>query len=159
MNDSKDARIEILEKRITKLESMLTDEIAGLDKRTSTNVKFASANADAIRVICDRLPNIWDGIEKAHARLDDAWKLCALADERLKILEKHDECYKNMFEHSKAMIDVHTDQIQSLQRDMMQMRDVYYHVFPERAVQDVRFMDQLDAIISKPNPGADPEKS
>jgi hypothetical protein len=43
--------------------------------------------------------------------------------------------------------------------ELIKLKDAYYHVFPERLAQDVKFEKQMDALMAKPSPSADPKKS
>ena len=72
-------------------------------------------------------------------------------------LSKNDDL-KPFIEPLKGIIDVQGDQIDGILRDIMRLDQAYYHVFPERLAPDVRLLDQLDALTSKPKPDANPKK-
>jgi hypothetical protein len=84
-------------------------------------------------------------------------------DTRIEILQlivrlsKNDDL-KPFIEPLKGIIDVQGDQIDGILRDIMRLDQAYYHVFPERLAPDVRLLDQLDALTSKPKPDANPKK-
>ncbi|MGO9005291.1 MAG: hypothetical protein ACLQB4_05945 [Beijerinckiaceae bacterium] len=96
-------------------------------------------------------------VSQEAERSSSTWKLLLLNDERGEILARHDKNHFEMLGHAKAMIDAHTDLIESLRLDMMQMRDAYYQVFPGRLEQDARLGRQLGALASKQVPDTDPK--
>src|ERR1700733_5640004 len=91
-------------------------------------------------------------VERINQNDKSLWEGIKLGDQRMHFIEKNEERSREMMDHLKEMIDAQTAMIESLQRDMLQMRDAYYTVFPERLEQDVRVMRQLDALTSKPKP-------
>ncbi len=134
-------RFERLEERLKKLESQDLDDRIG----------------DCFAVI-KFLPKTWDHLESLQEKLDTASQMLCSDVQRLIVLEGHKDNHYKMLDHLKAMIDAHTDLIDTLNGDMEKMHDAYYQVFPERLAQDVRFMKQIDAITSKPESGAKPKK-
>ena len=130
----------------------VNERIAALEARIS-------ANSNAIKILSETVLRSMDGVEAHRESLNDVWKYINLAEERFKVLEKHDPCYKSMIEGLRRSVDVHTEQIERLYSQLMRLDDVYYKVFPERLAGDVRFSKQLQSLDLKHSSDAGPKKA
>jgi len=158
MEKNNDARITDLEAKIATLQALVSQEAmrsAELRKENEDFKRQVTIFNKAFELTDETFKRVDDYTQWLKEKVESTWKLTLLNDERAEILVRHDDCHGKMLGHAKAMIDAHTDQIKSLQLDMTQMRDAYYHIFPERLKQDVQWGRQFDALIPKPPPDTD----
>ncbi|WP_036263135.1 hypothetical protein [Methylocapsa aurea] len=82
----------------------------------------------------------------------------ALLEARCVALNERCDAVPAIVKVLKEIIDAQREELESMRRRMMKYDDAYYHIFPERLAHDVRLLDQLDALTSKPVSDADSKK-
>jgi hypothetical protein len=155
MNGDNDTRIAELEKQIESLKALLDGEIARAANERKENIDKRIEYLGLIKSVNDNLgKDIGFAEQQIQINRDDlnrAYEIFGLIETRLKLLEKTEDWAK------KSLKEVMREQLR-VRREMMRYDDAYYHVFPERLAQDVRLLNQLGALTSRPDPDADPEK-
>jgi len=87
-----------------------------------------------------------------YARLKkSAETVSALTDHMLK---RDNELFALM-EKQKTWAEAESDLLRKTRREMLKLSDVYYHVFPERLAEDVRRLEEQEAVNSNGAPDAD----
>jgi hypothetical protein len=67
-------------------------------------------------------------------------------------LMKRDDDLFELLRLQKAVTEGEADLLRKTRRELVKLRDVYYHVFPERLAEDVRLLEEQEAVNLKAAP-------
>jgi chromosome segregation ATPase len=158
MEINDEARITDLEAKLETLQALVTREAqqsAELRKEIETLKRDAKIFYGAFGRAHQTFKRIHDYTLWVKGRVEAAWELSLLNDERGEILARRDKHHSHNIDALKSTCDFHQVQIERLLQ-------AYYRVFPERVDQDYEFLRQMDVIEggarAKPALDADPKE-
>jgi predicted nuclease with TOPRIM domain len=158
---AKDETHSAIAKRVAELEAKVKslDRLEQLESEMSTVRKTIKAYLMQFERIDDYVNELRDAYNSVRDTSLAHGKWLSLNEERHEIIERHEKDHRNVMRSLKAMIDAHTTLINTLLLDSNRLHQAYYHIFPERREQDNRVDQQLDALMFKPSPDAEPDKA
>ena len=149
MNEDDKNRFFLLEQKVEKLEALINETIARSASQREQDSRKQTELLELIKLGNDCFGKDLDfAQEQIQINRDDlsrAYEIFNLVETRLKILEKHDDDART------ALKPIMQEQLR-VTRELMRLDDAYYHVFPDRLAQDIRLLDQLASLTSKPPP-------
>jgi uncharacterized coiled-coil protein SlyX len=131
---------------------MILKREVGMDTENENRIKKLenriAAYDELMPVLFAEVKKFHLGMEIIEERVNDLFRLDGLN-------WKNHRSYNKFYEQIPPVIDSHAVAIEALQRVMLRMEDVYYHIFPERLTQDAKFSEQLAALKIKLVPDVD----
>lgn len=143
-----DERIAELEKQIESLQALLDKEVARSAEERKLGIDTRIEHLKIIKSVNDRLS---EHIERAQ-RWEEKHRDDGI--EVLQLIVRHSD---SLCEKAETIKLIGKEQL-LMRREFMRLDEVYYHVFPERLSQDIKFLDQLAALGPTPAPDVDPKK-
>jgi hypothetical protein len=88
----------------------------------------------------------------------EIWEKLSLLEAKVEISRNREHAILESIKRISSHITTLAEDQRYIIRELSKLTEVYYHVFPDRLSQDVKFEKQIDALTSKSGDGANLKK-